>query len=105
MNPRPDEQPEKKSFYNLEGGQSKSNAVEALTILPNRGGLLKGFNDKFHGNALNGTLSFLSPLSTSLTSPTKKISQTIYLGFVFYKPRFGGLFVHVARDGPRADQA
>ena len=53
---------EKKSnseFLNTEKGKTKSNAIEVPYIsLPKGGGALKGIDEKFSVNAVNGTSGF-----------------------------------------------
>jgi RHS repeat-associated protein len=46
-------------FLNTEGGKTKSNAIEIPSInLPKGGGAIKGIDEKFTVNAVNGTSSF-----------------------------------------------
>ncbi|TCC99005.1 SpvB/TcaC N-terminal domain-containing protein [Pedobacter psychroterrae] len=46
-------------FLNTEGGKTKSNAIEVPSVtLPKGGGALKGIDEKFSVNAVNGTSSF-----------------------------------------------
>ncbi|MBB5644963.1 SpvB/TcaC N-terminal domain-containing protein [Pedobacter cryoconitis] len=55
-----------KQFLNTEGGKTKSNAIEIPSInLPKGGGAIKGIDEKFSVNALNGTASFSVPLPFS----------------------------------------
>src|SRR5215207_5304361 len=64
-----DEQiPEKKQEkrYKTDGGRTKSNAIEVPSItLPKGGGAIKGIDQKFTVNAVNGTSSFSIPLPVS----------------------------------------
>jgi hypothetical protein len=49
-----------------DGGKTKSNAIEVLSIaLPTGGGAIKGIDEKFSVNAVNGTASFSIPLPVS----------------------------------------
>lgn len=49
-----------------EGGRSKSNAIEVPSIsLPKGGGAIKGIDEKFSVNAVNGTASFSIPFPFS----------------------------------------
>ena len=49
-----------------DGGQTKSNAIEVPSInLPKGGGAIKGIDEKFSVNAVNGTASFSIPLPLS----------------------------------------
>ena len=76
------EQKETKSqstqFIKTDGGKTKSNAIEIPSIsLPKGGGALKGIDDKFTVNAVNGTasLSFLLPFSPARsTSPSLSLT-------------------------------
>ncbi|WP_158856393.1 SpvB/TcaC N-terminal domain-containing protein [Lunatibacter salilacus] len=53
-------------FLKTDGGKSKSNAIEVPSIsLPNGGGAIKGIDEKFSVNAVNGTSSFSIPLPFS----------------------------------------
>ena len=46
-------------FIKTDGGQTKSNAIQVPGIsLPNGGGAIKGIDEKFSVNAVNGTASF-----------------------------------------------
>lgn len=62
-------QPQNKStsqFLKTDGGKSKSNAIEVPSIsLPKGGGAIKGIDEKFSVNAVNGTSSFSIPLPFS----------------------------------------
>ena len=50
-------------FLKTDGGKTKSNAIEAPSItLPKGGGAIKGIDEKFSVNAVNGTASFSIPL-------------------------------------------
>ena len=53
-------------FLNTDGGKTKSNAIEIPSItLPKGGGAIKGIDEKFSVNAVNGTASFSIPLPFS----------------------------------------
>lgn len=53
-------------FLKTDGGKTKSNAIEVPSIsLPKGGGALKGIDEKFAVNAVNGTASFNIPLPFS----------------------------------------
>ncbi len=54
------------SFLKTDGGKTKSNAIEVPAInLPKGGGAMKGIDEKFSVNAVNGTSSFSIPLPIS----------------------------------------
>ena len=61
-----------------DGGKTKSNAIEIPSIiLPKGGGAIKGIDEKFYVNAVNGTASFSIPLSCAASrgvSPSLSIS-------------------------------
>ena len=53
-------------FLKSDGGKTKSNAIEVPSIsLPKGGGAIKGIDEKFSVNAVNGTASFSVPLPIS----------------------------------------
>ncbi len=53
-------------FLNTDRGKTKSNAIEIPSIsLPKGGGAIKGIDEKFSVNAVNGTASFSVPLPFS----------------------------------------
>jgi RHS repeat-associated protein len=53
-------------FLKTDGGKTKSNAIEVPSIsLPKGGGAIKGIDEKFQVNAVNGTASFSIPLPFS----------------------------------------
>jgi RHS repeat-associated protein len=65
-----DKQPENKNssstFLKTDGGKTKSNAIETPSInLPKGGGAIKGIDEKFSVNAVNGTASFSIPIPVS----------------------------------------
>ena len=54
-------------FLKTDGGKTESNAIEVPSIsLPKGGGDIKGIDEKFSVNAVNGTASFSIPLPLSL---------------------------------------
>ena len=54
------------ALLTTEGGKTKSNAIEIPSLsLPKGGGAIKGIDEKFSVNALNGTASFAVPLPFS----------------------------------------
>ena len=54
------------SFIKTDGGKSKSTAIEVPSIsLPKGGGAIKGIDEKFSVNAVNGTATFSIPLPFS----------------------------------------
>lgn len=77
-------EPEKKKLspdiLKTDGGKTKSNAIEIPSIaLPKGGGAIKGIDEKFSVNAVNGTASFSIPLPVSPargTSPTLNLSYS-----------------------------
>lgn len=57
---------ESNQFLRTDGGKTKSNAIEIPSVsLPKGGGALKGIDEKFTVNAVNGTASFSIPLPFS----------------------------------------
>ncbi len=53
-------------FLNTDRGKTKSNAIEVPSVtLPKGGGAIKGIDEKFTVNAVNGTASFSIPLPFS----------------------------------------
>lgn len=62
-----------------DGGKTKSNAIETPTIaLPKGGGALKGIDEKFSVNAVNGTSSFSIPLPFA---PARGASPSLTLSY------------------------
>lgn len=54
------------NFLKTDGGKTKSNAIEVPSIsLPKGGGAIKGIDEKFSVNAVNGTAGFSIPLPFS----------------------------------------
>ncbi len=76
------EQPQNKStsqFLKTDGGKTKSNAIEVPSIsLPKGGGAIKGIDEKFSVNAVNGTSSFSIPLPFS---PARGASPALSLSY------------------------
>jgi len=73
---------EKKSsnqFLSTEKGKTKSNAIEVPSIsLPKGGGAIKGIDEKFSVNAVNGTSSFSVPLPFS---PARGASPSLGISY------------------------
>ncbi len=73
---------EKKSssdFLSTDKGKTKSNAIEVPSItLPKGGGALKGIDEKFSVNAVNGTAAFSIPLPFS---PARGASPSLSLSY------------------------
>ena len=66
-------------FLKTDGGKTKSNAIETPSIsLPKGGGAIKGIDEKFSVNAINGTSSFSIPLPFS---PARGITPQLALGY------------------------
>lgn len=56
----------KERQYKTDGGKTKSNAIEVPSVsLPKGGGAIKGIDQKFTVNAVNGTAAFSVPLPVS----------------------------------------
>lgn len=67
------------SFLSTNGGKTKSNAIEIPSVsLPKGGGGLKGIDEKFAVNAVNGTASFSIPLPVS---PARGVTPSLSLGY------------------------
>jgi RHS repeat-associated protein len=77
-----EEQSQNKSSSQIlktDGGKTKSNAIEIPSItLPKGGGAIKGIDEKFSVNAVNGTSSFSIPLPFS---PARGASPSIGLSY------------------------
>lgn len=68
-----------KNFLKTDGGKTKSNAIEVPSItLPKGGGAIKGIDEKFSVNAVNGTASFSVPLPFS---PARGAAPTLSLSY------------------------
>src|SRR5664279_6200359 len=66
-------------FLKSDGGKTKSNAIEVPSIsLPKGGGAIKGIDEKFSVNAVNGTASFSVPLPFS---PARGASPSLALSY------------------------
>src|SRR5664279_960091 len=66
-------------FLKSDGGKTKSNAIEVPAIsLPKGGGAIKGIDEKFSVNAVNGTSSFSVPLPFS---PARGASPSLALSY------------------------
>jgi len=66
-------------FLNTERGKTKSNEIEIPSItLPKGGGAIKGIDEKFSVNAVNGTASFSVPLPIS---PARGFSPQLALTY------------------------
>ncbi len=74
------EKPETTSqFLNLDRGKTKSNAIEVPSItLPKGGGAIKGIDEKFSVNAVNGTASFSIPLPVSSARGVSPVLSLTY---------------------------
>ncbi len=66
MNKEIENQNSSSQFLKPDGGKTESNAIEIPSIsLPKGGGAIKGIDEKFSVNAVNGTASFSIPLPFS----------------------------------------
>jgi hypothetical protein len=66
-------------FLKTDGGKTKSNQIEVPSIsLPKGGGAIKGIDEKFSVNAVNGTASFSIPLPFS---PARGASPGLSLSY------------------------
>ena len=66
-------------FLRTDGGKTESNAIEVPSIsLPKGGGAIKGIDEKFLVNAVNGTASFSIPLPFS---PARGASPSLALSY------------------------
>ena len=66
-------------FLKTDGGKTKSNAIEVPSIsLPKGGGAIKGIDEKFSVNIVNGTASFSIPLPFS---PSRGASPSLSLSY------------------------
>jgi len=66
-------------LFKTDGGRTKSNAIEIPSIsLPKGGGAIKGIDEKFSVNAVNGTASFSIPLPFS---PARGASPALSLNY------------------------
>ena len=79
MNKNTKDQNSTEQFLNTERGKTKSNAIETPSItLPKGGGAVKGIDEKFSVNAVNGTASFSIPLPFS---PSRGASPSLTLSY------------------------
>ncbi|MFK5937203.1 MAG: SpvB/TcaC N-terminal domain-containing protein [Sulfurimonas sp.] len=70
---------DKSIFLDTERGKTKSNATEIPSIsLPKGGGSIKGIDEKFSVNAINGTSSFSIPLPSS---EARSLSPSLNLSY------------------------
>ena len=66
-------------FLKTDGGKTKSNTIEVPSLsLPKGGGALRGIDEKFSVNAVNGTASFSIPLPFS---PARGLSPALTLSY------------------------
>jgi len=66
-------------FLTTDAGKTKSNAIDIPSVsLPKGGGALKGIDEKFSVNAVNGTASFSIPLPVS---PARGLSPALTLSY------------------------
>src|ERR1044072_6862701 len=67
------------SLLSTGGGKTKSNAIEIPSVsLPKGGGALKGIDEKFSVNAVNGTAGFSMPLPVS---PARGVTPSLSLAY------------------------
>jgi RHS repeat-associated protein len=67
-------------FQKTDGVKTKSNAIDVPSIsLPKGGGAIKGIDEKFSVNAVNGTVAFSIPLPTS--RPRNDFSPSLALNY------------------------
>ncbi|MDQ1350279.1 MAG: hypothetical protein QG657_580, partial [Acidobacteriota bacterium] len=79
MNDKIENKEPSSQFLKTDRGKTKSNAVETPSIaLPKGGGAIKGIDEKFSVNAVNGTASFSIPLPFS---PARGASPTLNLSY------------------------
>lgn len=78
MTTEPKKKDSSPGILKTDGGKTESNAIEIPSIaLPKGGGAIKGIDEKFSVNAVNGTASFSTPLPVSPargTSPALNLS-------------------------------
>lgn len=74
-----DHQDTHSATYQTEGGKTKSNAIEVPAIsLPKGGGAIKGIDEQFSVNAINGTAAFSIPLPVS---PARGLTPALQLSY------------------------
>jgi hypothetical protein len=79
MNKEPENKANTSQFLKTDGGKTKSNTIEIPSIsLPKGGGAIKGIDEKFSVNAVNGTASFSIPLPFS---PARGASPALSLSY------------------------
>ncbi len=79
MNKETENQNSSAQFLKTDRGKTKSNAIETPSIaLPKGGGAIKGIDEKFSVNAVNGTASFSIPLPFS---PARGASPSLGLSY------------------------
>lgn len=79
MNRETENQNSSSQFLKTDRGKTKSNAIEIPSIsLPKGGGAIKGIDEKFSVNAVNGTASFSIPLPFS---PARGASPSLVLSY------------------------
>jgi hypothetical protein len=66
MDKKPDNQETQSQFFKTDKGKTRSNAIEIPSVsLPKGGGAIKGIDEKFTVNAVNGTAALSLPLPFS----------------------------------------
>lgn len=79
MNDEAENENSSSRFLKTDEGKTKSNAIETPSItLPKGGGAIKGIDEKFSVNAVNGTASFSVPLPIS---PARGVSPNLSLSY------------------------
>lgn len=79
MNKETENQNSSAQFLKTDRGKTKSNAIETPSIaLPKGGGAIKGIDEKFSVNAVNGTAYFSIPLPFS---PARGVSPNLALSY------------------------
>jgi len=79
LNKQPENNNSPSPYLKTDGGKSKSNSIETPSIvLPKGGGAIKGIDEKFSVNAVNGTASFSIPLPFS---PARGASPNLNLSY------------------------
>jgi len=79
MNDEAENKNSSSQFLKTDGGKTKTNAIETPSItLPKGGGAIKGIDEKFSVNAVNGTASLSVPLPIS---PARGASPNLSLSY------------------------
>lgn len=79
MNKEIDPSKPSSQLFKTDGGRTKSNAIEIPSIsLPKGGGAIKGIDETFSVNAVNGTASFSIPLPFS---PARGASPSLSVNY------------------------